>query len=115
MLEASILRERLANVSRRPALERVSHLLCEQLHRRRAIGIDSEIVPLTQIDLADAAGLSAVHMNRVLQDLRKLGVIPASSRTIEVVDWERLAHIANFDSRYLTMPPTLSDWEIRSE
>src|SRR5215510_13854213 len=115
MLEASILRERLANASQRPALERVSHLLCEQLHRRRAIGIDSGIIPLTQIDLADAAGLSVVHMNRVLQDLRKLGVISASSRTIEVVNWERLAKVANFDSRYLTMPPALSDWEVRTE
>src|SRR5262249_38703282 len=115
MLEASILRERLVNVKPRPALERVSHLLCEQLQRRRAIGIDSGVVPLTQIDLADAAGLSVVHMNRVLQDLRKLGVISASSRTIEVVNRERLAKIANFDSRYLTMPPALSDWEIRPE
>jgi CRP-like cAMP-binding protein len=115
MLEASILREQLTNVSRRPALERVSHLLCEQLHRRRAIGIDSEVVPLTQIDLADAAGLSVVHMNRVFQDLRKLGVISASSRAIEVVNWERLAKVANFDGRYLTMPLALSDWEIRPE
>jgi CRP-like cAMP-binding protein len=115
MLEASILRQRLAIVSQRPALERVSHLLCEQLHRRRAIGIDSGVVPLTQIDLADAAGLSVVHTNRVLQDLRKLGVISANSRTIEVVNCERLAEIAKFDNRYLTMPPALSDWEIRAE
>jgi len=115
MLEASILRERLANVSQRPALERVSHLLCEQLHRRRAIGIDSGVVPLTQIDLADAAGLSAVHMNRVLQDLRTLGVISASGRKIEVANWARLAEIANFDDRYLTLPATLSKWEVHTE
>ena len=115
MLESSTLRERLVNVSQRPALERVSHLLCEQLHRRRAIGIESGVVPLTQIDLADAAGLSVVHINRVFQDLRKLGVISASGPTIEVVNWERLAEIANFDSRYLTMPATLSKWEVRTE
>ena len=114
MLEASILRQRLTNVSQRPALERVSHLLCEQLHRRRSIGIDSGIIPLTQIDLADAAGLSVVHMNRVLQDLRKLGTISANSRTIEVVNWQRLAEIAKFDNRYLTMPAALSNWEIRT-
>src|SRR5262245_66521225 len=55
MFEASILRQGLTNVTQRPALQRVSHLLCEQLHRLRAIGIDSGVVPLTQIDLADAA------------------------------------------------------------
>jgi hypothetical protein len=115
MLESSTLRERLANVSQRPALERVSHLLCEQLHRRRAIGIESGVVPLNQIDLADAAGLSVVHINRVFQDLRKLGVISASGRTIEVVNWERLAEIANFDSRYLTLPAALSSWDIIAE
>src|SRR5215468_3694765 len=115
LLESSTLRERLINVSQRPALERVSHLLCEQLHRRRAIGIDSGVVPLTQIDLADAAGLSVVHINRVFQDLRKLGVISASGRTIEVVNRERLAEIANFDSRYLTMPAALSNWDISAE
>jgi CRP-like cAMP-binding protein len=115
MLEASILRERLANVSQRSALQRVSHLLCEQLHRRRAIGIDSGVIPLTQIDLADAAGLSVVHINRVFQDLRKLGALSANSRTIEVMNRERLVEIANFDSRYLTMPAGLSNWEIRAE
>jgi len=114
MLESSILRERLASLSRRSALERVSHLLCEQLHRRRAIGIESGVIPLTQIDLADAAGLSVVHTNRVLQDLRKLGTVSANSRTIEVVNWERLADIAKFDNRYLTLP-ALSGWEIRTE
>jgi CRP-like cAMP-binding protein len=115
MLEASILREGLTNVTQRPALQRVSHLLCEQLHRLRAIGIDSGVVPLTQIDLADAAGLSVGQINRVCQDLHKLGAISASSRTIEVVNWEHLAKIANFDSRYLTMPATLSKWEVRTE
>jgi CRP-like cAMP-binding protein len=83
MLEASILRERLTNVSQRPALERVSHLLCEQLHRRWAIGIHSGVVPLTQIDLADVAGLSLVHVNRVFRDLRKLGVLLATRRTMK--------------------------------
>ena len=115
MLEASILREGLTNVTQRPALQRISHLLCEQLHRRRAIGIDSGVIPLTEIDLADAAGLSVAHINRVFQDLRELGVISASDRTIEVVNWEHLAEMAKFDHRYLTMPAALSDWDIRTE
>jgi hypothetical protein len=56
-----------------------------------------------------------VHINRVFQDLRKLGAISASGRTIEVVNWERLANVANFDSRYLTMPAALSTWEVSAE
>ena len=115
MLEASMLRERLINVSRRSALERISHLLCEQLHRRRAIGIDDGIIPLTQIDLADAAGLSVVHVNRVFQELRKLGVVSKNKRAIEVENWERLVDIANFDGQYLAMPAALADWEIRTK
>jgi hypothetical protein len=53
MLEASIIRERLINVSRRSALQRVVHLLCEQLARREAIGINCATIPLNQVDLAD--------------------------------------------------------------
>jgi hypothetical protein len=57
MLEASIFRKRLLNVGRQPALQRVAHLLCEQLARREAVGLNSATIPLTQMDLADAAGL----------------------------------------------------------
>jgi CRP-like cAMP-binding protein len=55
MLEASIFRKRLLNVGRQPALQRVAHLLCEQLARREAVGINSLIIPLTQMDLAAPA------------------------------------------------------------
>src|SRR5262249_22291314 len=84
MLEASIFRERLLHLSRRPALERIAHLLCEQLARRDAADISDAIIPLTQIDLADAAGLSVVHVNRTFQELRKLGVLSENGRAIEV-------------------------------
>jgi CRP-like cAMP-binding protein len=114
MLEASIFRERLLNVSRRPALQRVANLLCEQLARREAIGITSAVIPLTQIDLADAAGLSVVHLNRVIQALRGLGVL-ANSHAIEVVDRKHLVSIARFDGRYLNMPQLLSKWKIHLE
>jgi CRP-like cAMP-binding protein len=112
MLEASILRERLVNLGRRPALERVAHLLCEQLARREVIGVSTSIVPLNQIDLADAAGLSVVHINRIFQELRKLGVLSDKGRTIEVLDKERLMSIAEFDGRYLHMGDALRHWEV---
>ena len=75
MLEASIFRKRLLNVGRQPALQRVAHLLCEQLARREAVGLTSATIPLTQMDLADAAGLSIVHINRTFQELRRLNIL----------------------------------------
>jgi CRP-like cAMP-binding protein len=111
MLDASILRERM-NVSRRSALERVAHLLCEHLHRREAIGSGGAIIPLTQIDVADAVGISVTHVNRVFQELRKLGVLSEKSRVIEVVNSVLLADKAKFDDRYLHMSVALSGWTI---
>jgi CRP-like cAMP-binding protein len=113
MLDASIFRERLLNGSHRPALQRLANLLCEQLARREAIGINSAVIPLTQIDLADAAGLSVVHLNRTIQALRSLGVLAKNGHTIEVIDRKHLVNIAKFDGRYLNMPQLLSKWEIR--
>jgi CRP-like cAMP-binding protein len=115
MLEASIFRENLLNVSRRPALARVAHLLCEQLARRELVGLRGTVVPLTQIDLADAAGLSAVHVNRTLQDLRRLGILSGRSRSIDVVERDRLAKIAKFSGHYLNMPKLLSKWAVSIE
>jgi CRP-like cAMP-binding protein len=104
MIEASIFREWLLNVGQRPALERIAHLLCEQIVRLEAIGINGGAIPMTQVDLADAAGLSTVHMNRTIQDLRQLGVLMKNSRAIAVAHRDRLAEIAKFDGRYLHMP-----------
>ncbi|GEP61415.1 hypothetical protein RSO01_85810 [Reyranella soli] len=115
MLEASILRERLLNISRRAALPRVASIICEQLARLEAINIKSAVIPITQVDLADAGGLSVVHVNRIVQDLRKLGALSKKTRTIEVASKERLAQLANFDRRYLNMPDLLSDWKIDIE
>ena len=109
MLEASIFRERLLNVGQRPALERIASLLCEHIFRLRAIGIDSDVIPLTQIDLADAAGLSVVHVNRTIQDLRELGALSKNSHGIKVVHRDQLVRIAKFDGRYLDMRQVLSD------
>jgi CRP-like cAMP-binding protein len=103
MLEASIFRERLLNVGQRHALPRTANLLCEQMVRLEAIGMNGAVIPLTQVDLADAAGLSVVHMNRTIQDLRELGALLKNSRTIKVVNRDRLMDIAKFDGRYLNM------------
>jgi len=115
MLEASIFRKRLLNVGRQPALQRVAHLLCEQLARREAVGLNSATIPLTQMDLADAAGLSIVHVNRTFQELRRLNILSKEGRTIKVVDRERLAGLASFNGNYLNMPQLLSHWHVKIE
>jgi len=112
MLEASIFRKRLLNMGRQPALQRVAHLLCEQLARQEAVGINSATIPLTQMDLADAVGLSIVHVNRTVQELRRLGILSAKVPTIEVVNRVGLVTLANFDGQYLNLPQVLSHWQI---
>jgi CRP-like cAMP-binding protein len=101
MLEASILRQWLSNARKGSAVRRVANLLCEQLVRREAIGIVSPVLPLTQVDVADAASLSIVHVNRVIQTLRNWNVLSKANHAIEVVDRKQLAKIARFDGRYL--------------
>ena len=115
MLEASIFRERLLNVSRRAALPRIASIICEQLTRLEAINIRSAVLPITQIDLADAGGLSVVHVNRIVRELRDLGALSKKRRTIEVANREKLAQLAGFDSKYLNMPGLLSGWKIDIE
>src|SRR5262245_7289670 len=115
MLEASIFRKRLLNVARQPALQRVAHLLCEQLARREAVGINGAVIPLTQMDLADAVGLSIVHINRIFHELRRLRILSKEGRAIRVVNRERLVGLANFDGHYLNMPQLLSHWQVNIE
>jgi CRP-like cAMP-binding protein len=108
MMEASACRQRFV-LTRQPALQRVAHLLCEQLIR---LGIHKGVIPINQVDVADAGGLSAVHTNRVFQELRQLGVL-SKQRVIEVVNRERLQELAAFDGRYLDMGELLSRWDVR--
>jgi CRP-like cAMP-binding protein len=78
LIDAAIFREWTVNVGRRSAYTRIAHLLCEVLVRMRAVGLadgDSCDLPLTQEDIGDAAGLSNVHVNRSLQELRAEGLV----------------------------------------
>lgn len=115
MLEAAAYRERLTSNSRGTALERVAHLLCEQLVRREAVGLDAPQLPLSQIDVADATGLSVVHVNRMIQTLRGLNVLSKARHVIDVGDRKQLEKIARFDDHYLTMPNFVSKWVVQIE
>ena len=104
LLDASIFREWVVNVGRRDSRARIAHLLCELVFRLKKIGAGdggAYDFPLTQEQLADATGLTAVHTNRTLQSLRKDGLIQLSARSLSVLDWERLKEVADFDELYL--------------
>jgi CRP-like cAMP-binding protein len=109
VLEARIFEDRILNGTQRPAVERIAKLLCEQIHRLEAVGVVSDVLPLTQIDLADAAGLSVVHVNRTIQDLRDLGALSKHSHGIRVKNKDRLVQIAKCDASYLVGIWTRSD------
>jgi CRP-like cAMP-binding protein len=115
MLEAAIYRERLAIASRGSALKRVAHLLCEQLARTEAAGIGCARLPISQIDVADATGLSVVHVNRTVQSLRARNILSKANSSIEVIDRNQMAQVAEFDGHYLDMPRLLSGWAVRVE
>lgn len=102
--EESILRERIASLGRRDAGERLAFLLCEFLWRFRAVDeapADRIWLPLTQSDLADTLGLSQVHVNRMLQALRRDGLIVMRDGELQVLDADRLAERAGFSGTYL--------------
>ncbi len=100
LIDASIFREWVLNVGRRSAIERIAHLLCEMVTRLRAVGLECDL-PITQAKLADATGLSAVHVNRTVQELQGDGLIELSGKTVAMLDWERLKRTAGFDPGYL--------------
>jgi CRP-like cAMP-binding protein len=115
MLEAASYRARLTSIGRGTALERVAHLLCEQLARREAVGLGAHQLPFSQIDVADAAGLSVVHVNRTIQTLRTLNVLSKARHALEVVNRKELEKIAGFEDHYLGMPNFVSKWAVEIE
>lgn len=104
LVDQSILREWVLNVGRRDAYGRVSHLLCELHFRMKRVGLaedDQLALPLTQEELADATGLTSVHVNRVLQRLRSEKLIEIGRGMLTLLDASALQEAAGFDSAYL--------------
>lgn len=107
LVDASIFREWIANVGRRDARTRIAHLLCEFSLRLKSAGLGDETgyeLPMTQEQLADATGLTSVHVNRTMKALQKEGLIERPNpRSIYIGDWRKLADAGDFDSNYLHM------------
>jgi CRP-like cAMP-binding protein len=107
LVDASVFREWVMNVGRRASVTRIAHLLCEFALRLEAAGLaksdHSYELPMTQEQIADAVGLTPVHVNRVLQELGRMGLIEREKRLVQIPDWERLRQIGDFSARYLHM------------
>jgi CRP-like cAMP-binding protein len=104
LVEAAVQREWTLNVGQRTAYERIAHLLCEIFLRLRVVGLtdgNSCRFPLTQVDLADATGLTAVHVNRTLQELRRDGLIELQSKTLVIPGLQALKDASMFNDNYL--------------
>ncbi len=104
LIDAAIFREWMASIGRRPAYARIAHLMCEWVVRLRAVELADErtcAFPMTQAEVGDALGLSFVHVNRTLQELRNAGLIALKNGALEVLDWEGLQRAGDFDPTYL--------------
>jgi CRP-like cAMP-binding protein len=104
LVEASILRECVLNIGRRDAKSRLAHVLCELAVRLDAYDLADDMgynLPMTQAELADALGLTPVHLNRVIRSLEADGMIKRSNRLISFPDWDAMREVADFNDRYL--------------
>lgn len=104
LIEAAILRSTIVSMGRRGSLERIAHLLCELCFRLRNTDPASNrrfVVPFSQIVLADAVGLTPVHVNRVIRKLRLSGALENDGASLVISDLQALARIAGFDDNYL--------------
>jgi CRP-like cAMP-binding protein len=106
LIDGAIHREWLVAMGRRPAVNQIAHLICELFLRLQAVGLTKDKsfeLPLTQTELSDALGLSTVHVNRIIQELRADGMVTWRGETIVIEDWPRLQQIAEFDPVFLVL------------
>jgi len=104
LIDAAIYREWVINIGQRDAYKRLAHLLCEMVVRLKAVGLASDQachLPVTQAELGDALGISTVHVNRVLQQMRADGLVRTKGSTLTIPDWRALKQAGEFDPVYL--------------
>lgn len=104
LIDAGIFRAWMVGMGRRSAFEQVAHLFCEMYLKLQAVGLAEHYrcpLPLTQIDLADALGLTSVHINRVLKEMRGRTLITLHDHTLVINAWDELLRVSEFDPTYL--------------
>jgi CRP-like cAMP-binding protein len=108
MLDASIHREWIVNLGVRKGPQRAAHLFCEMYHRCALVGLtdgNSYKLPITQSELSEALGLTSIHTNRVLKDLRERGLVTFQNGVVEIGDIDALCAEGGFDPDYLYLKP----------
>ena len=109
LIDAAMFREWIVNVGQRPAPARLAHVMAELRQRLTLIGRGEGSgfeLPLTQEQIADALGITAVHSNRVIRQLREDGVVDLHRGQVTVLDEAKFQELADFDGRYLHQSPT---------
>ena len=109
LLTDALRREHLVSLGRRSATERLGHFFCEVHLRLEMVGLTENLsceFPLTQVDLADVFGLSAVHVNRSIQELRGLGLLTLRERRMIIHDARALRELSMFNPTYLPLHGT---------
>ncbi|AWN37655.1 Crp/Fnr family transcriptional regulator [Methylobacterium radiodurans] len=104
LIDAAVFRQWMTGMGRRSAYARMAHLFCEMYLKLEAVSLAGEHrcpLPLTQTDLADALGLTSVHVNRTLKELRGSGLLTLRGSTLVVDRWDELVQAAEFDPTYL--------------
>jgi len=103
-MDAAIHREWTVSLGRRSAISRMAHLFCELNIRLEIVGLamnGNYEFPFTQVELGECLGLTSVHVNRTLQELRRLGLLDLQGRRLSILDLEGLTAKAEFDPAYL--------------
>ena len=104
-MDEAYLLNQMVRIGRQTAYERVAHLIVELHHRLSIVGLASDNqmpLPLTQEIIADALGLSIVHLNRTLQQLRRDGIVEVRGGAARIIDGSRLRNISDFDAPYVS-------------
>lgn len=111
LLDAAMHRQWIYRLASLNAIARVAHFLCEMNARLLAIGVSdgtSFPLPMTQADIGEVCGLTNVHVNRVLRELREAGVCHVRSSHLYITDLKKLVSMAVFDPAYLYLSDPLS-------
>jgi CRP-like cAMP-binding protein len=106
MLDAALHRQWLVTKGRLTAEEHAAHFFCEMYERSRSVGLASDggfWLPISQITLSDALGVSYVHVNRIVQRLRQEHLFEWQGAEVKILDWERLQRAGQFDATYLNL------------
>lgn len=108
VIDAATYRQWLVASGRLSSAGQLSRFLCEMFVRLEVVHLTDGLsfkLPISQVDLSDAMGLSVVHVNRTLQDLRRQGLITWQGEQVRILDWEGLQRVAEFNPTYLNLQP----------